>query len=36
MIRMLVVGYACGMPSERRLGEEVHLNPVYRWFCASI
>ncbi len=33
MIRMLVVGYRCGIRSERRLCEEVHLNLAYHWFC---
>jgi len=33
MIRMLVIGYCCGIRSERRLCEEVHLNLAYRWFC---
>jgi transposase len=33
MIRMLVVGYCMGIRSERRLCDEVHLNPAYRWFC---
>ncbi len=33
MIRMLVVGYVMGLRSERRLCQEVHLNPAYRWFC---
>mgnify|MGYP002335877336 CR=1 FL=1 len=33
MIRMLVIGYCFGIPSERRLCEEVHLNLAYRWFC---
>jgi transposase len=33
MIRMLLVGYSCGIRSERRLCEEVHLNLAYRWFC---
>ena len=33
MIRMLLVGYAMGLRSERRLCEEVHLNLAYRWFC---
>ena len=33
MIRMLMVGYCFGIPSERRLCEEVHLNLAYRWFC---
>jgi Transposase DDE domain/Transposase domain (DUF772) len=27
------VGYCFGIRSERRLGEEVHLNLAYRWFC---
>ncbi len=30
---MLIVGYAFGIRSERRLCEEVHLNLAYRWFC---
>lgn len=33
LIRMLLVGYSCGIRSERRLCEEVHLNLAYRWFC---
>ena len=33
MMRMLIVGYCMGIRSERRLCEEVHLNPAYRWFC---
>src|SRR4051794_32407939 len=33
MIRMLIVGYCFGIRSERRLCDEVHLNPAYRWFC---
>jgi transposase len=33
MIRMLIIGYSCGIRSERRLCEEVHLNLAYRWFC---
>ena len=33
MIRMLLTGYCCGIRSERRLCEEVHLNLAYRWFC---
>lgn len=33
MIRMLLIGYAFGIRSERRLCEEVHLNLAYRWFC---
>src|SRR4030081_3783766 len=31
LIRMLIVGYCCGIRSERRLSEEVHLNLAYRW-----
>ncbi len=33
LIRMLIVGYCCGIRSERRLCDEVHLNLAYRWFC---
>jgi len=33
IIRMLVIGYAMGIRSERRLCDEVHLNLAYRWFC---
>ena len=33
MIRMLLIGYAFAIRSERRLCEEVHLNLAYRWFC---
>lgn len=33
ILRMLIVGYCCGIRSERRLCEEVHLNLAYRWFC---
>jgi transposase len=33
MIRMLIVGYCCGIRSERRLCEEVRLNLAHRWFC---
>jgi transposase len=32
-IRMLLIGYCCGIRSERRLCEEAHLNLAYRWFC---
>jgi transposase len=32
-IRMLLIGYCCGIRSERRLCEEVHLNLAHRWFC---
>jgi hypothetical protein len=30
---MLLIGYAYGIRSERRLCGEVHLNLAYRWFC---
>ena len=30
---MLLIGYLCGIRSERRLVDEVHLNLGYRWFC---
>src|SRR6476660_6850090 len=33
LVRMLLFGYCCGIRSERRLCEEVHLNIAYRWFC---
>jgi transposase len=33
IVRMLVIGYAMGIRSERRLCDEVHLNLAYRWFC---
>jgi transposase len=33
MLRMLLVGYAYGIRSERQLCSEIHLNLVYRWFC---
>jgi Transposase domain (DUF772) len=33
MIRMLIVGYCCGIRSERRLTKEVELHLAYRWFC---
>ncbi len=33
LIWMLLVGYFCGIRSERRLCKEVHLNFAYRWFC---
>ena len=33
MLRMLLIGYAYGIRSERRLVEEVSLNLAYRWFC---
>jgi transposase len=33
MVRMLLIGYCCGIRSERRSCEEVHLNLAYRRFC---
>lgn len=33
IIRMLIIGYAYGIRSERRLCEEIHVNLAYRWFC---
>ena len=33
MLRMLLIGYAYGIRSERRLCSEVHLNLAYRRFC---
>jgi transposase len=33
MIRMLIVGYCCGIRSERKLCQEVELLLAYRWFC---
>jgi transposase len=33
LLRMLLLGYAYGIRSERRLCREVHLNLAYRWFC---
>jgi transposase len=33
MICMLLIGYAFGIRSERRLCSEVRLNLAYRWFC---
>jgi len=33
MIRMLIIGYCCGIRFERRLCEEVELHLAYRWFC---
>jgi transposase len=32
MIRMLIIGYCCGIRSERRLTQEVELHLAYRWF----
>jgi transposase len=31
--RMQLLGYVFGIPSDRRLCEEVQLNLAYRWFC---
>ena len=33
MIRMLIVGYAFAIRSERRICAEVQVNLAYRWFC---
>jgi transposase len=33
MIRMLIVGYAFAIRSERGLCAEVQVNLAYRWFC---
>ena len=33
LLWMLIVGYRFGIRSERKLCEEVSLNPAYRWFC---
>jgi transposase len=33
MIRMLIVGYAFAIRSERLLCREVQVNLAYRWFC---
>jgi transposase len=33
LLRMLLLGYAYGIRSERQLCREVHLNLAYRWFC---
>src|ERR1700745_1296277 len=33
MIRMLIVGYAFGIRSERVLCRDVAVNLAYRWFC---
>src|SRR5467141_3158920 len=33
MIRMLILGYAFGLRSERLLCREVRVNLAYRWFC---
>src|SRR5512141_226467 len=33
MIRMLILGYAFGLRSERLICAEVRVNLAYRWFC---
>jgi len=33
MMRMLLIGYCCGIRSERQLCYEVTMNLAYRWFC---
>jgi transposase len=33
LIRMLLIGYCCGIRSERQLCYEVTMNLAYRWFC---
>ena len=33
MIRMLILGYAFAIRSERQLCREVQVNLAYRWFC---
>ncbi len=33
MLRMLIIGYAFGLRSERLLCREVQVNFAYRWFC---
>ncbi len=33
LIRMLLIGYCCGIRSERQLCYEVSMNLAYRWFC---
>lgn len=32
LIKMLLIGYLFGIPSERKLEEEVRMNLAYRWF----
>jgi transposase len=34
-IRVLILGYCCGIRSERRLCGEGYLTLAYRWFCGS-
>ena len=33
LVKMMLIGYLYGIPSERRLAEEVRLNIAYRWFA---
>ena len=33
MLRMLIIGYVFGLPSERLLYREMQVNFAYRWFC---
>lgn len=33
MIRSLLVGYCYGIPSERKLCQEVEVHLAHRWFC---
>src|SRR2546421_2091171 len=33
MIRMLIIGYAFAIPSERAICRDVQVNLAYRWFC---
>jgi transposase len=32
LIKMMLPGYLCGVPSERRLVKEIQVNNAYRWF----
>lgn len=32
LIKMLLLGYLFGIPSERRLAKEIQVNMAYRWF----
>lgn len=32
LFKMMLVGYLYGIPSERQLEQEIHLNVAYRWF----
>ena len=33
LVKMMLIGYLYGIPSERRLAEDVRLNIAYRWFA---